>query len=305
MTPPLLIVIPDFNGWTQTAQCLRALSAAKVPASQVILVDHGTTATTRQEARGLFPSITLIRGDPEQWWTGSVNRGIEHALRVGCTHVILLNNDSYILPQTIPVLLSHAARHPEAIVAPVQRSVSTGAYLSITPSENLLLGFSTLRGPRTVTEEMRQRQVLPTRLISGGRGALIPVDAFRSIGVFDETNLPHYGADHDFFLRCRKAGIPLLVALDAEVSIDDTRTSIASKPSELSWPEFRDTLTNIRSHRNIRHVRALFKKHYPIPPLYFIGVWLFVARYLLVYFFARIRSPLLAKLNGAGKGAPD
>ena len=303
MKQHLRIVITDFNGWTQTAQCLQALRAAKVPESQVILVDHGTTATTRREARSRFPEVNLIRGDPEQWWTGSVNRGIAHALRCSCTHIMLLNNDSYILPQTVPTLLSHATHHPGTIIAPVQRSSLSGAYVSITPRENLLLGFATLQGPKEVTAQMRNRRLLTTRLISGGRGVVIPARVFREVGNFDEENLPHYCADHDFFLRCRGAGIPLLVAVDAEVSIDDTRTSIANKPWELSWPEFRDTLTSIRSHRNIRHVRALFKKHYPIPRLYFIGVWLFGARYVLMYLLARIRSPVRAKINGAGKGA--
>jgi hypothetical protein len=180
-----------------------------------------------------------------------------------------------------------ALETPDAIIAPVQRDASTGKWSSICPNENLLLGFATLRGPITVTNHMRKQQLLPTRLIGGGRGVLIPARVFTHVGLLDEKNLPHYYADHDFFFRCRKAGIPLLVSIDAEVSIDATRTSMAQRIEEFNWSEFQKTLTSTRSHRNIKQIRALFKKHYPIPALYFIGVWFFVARYIGVYLFKR------------------
>ena len=200
---------------------------------------------------------------------------------------MLLNNDCYVSPDTIGTIIRYALELQEAIIAPVQRQASTGAFIAITPRENMLLGFSTLSGPRTVTDEMHAQHILPTRLIIGGRGVLIPAGTFSHVGLLDEANLPHYGADHDFYFRCRGAGIPMYVAVDAEVWIDDTRTTLSKGIQRLTWREFGGTLTSTRSHRNIKHISALFRKHYPIPSLYFIGVGLFVTRYIGVYLFKR------------------
>ena len=91
---------------------------------------------------------------------------------------------------------------------------------------------------------------------------------FTLLGLFDEEQLPHYGSDHDFYLRARRHGIPLYVATRAFVNIDNTRTTLADNPGTLSPAEFLHSLRSIRSHRNLRDVTALFRKHYPIPSLF-------------------------------------
>ena len=77
--------------------------------------------------------------------------------------------------------------------------------------------------------------------------------------------------------------------------MDSTRTTTAQRPETLSFSEFLDTLTNTRSHRNLRDVTALFRKHYPIPYFHKIGVFLYLARYFVVYLTRRsmhiIRKP--------------
>jgi len=48
----------------------------------------------------------------------------------------------------------------------------------------------------------------------------------------------------------------------------------------------------MRSHRNIRHIKALFKKHYPIPQLYWVGLGLYLTRYGTVFFLKWITQAL-------------
>ena len=95
--------------------------------------------------------------------------------------------------------------------------------------------------------------------------------------------LPHCWADHDFYLRAQPLGTPLYVASRAFVDIDSTRTTSAERPETLSWSAFLHTLCDTRSHRNLRDVTALFRKHDPIPGRYPLGVTLYTGRYLLVY----------------------
>jgi len=140
-----------------------------------------------------------------------------------------------------------------------------------------------------ISEEMRKQQIIPVKLIAGGRGVVIPVSVIENVGMLDEVNLPHYYADHDFYFRCRRAGVPLYVAVEADVLVDNSKTSMAEKPGQLSLPEFIASLRDRRSHRNLAAVGALFRKHYPLRRLYFVGVWLHLVRYLIRYAMARSR----------------
>jgi GT2 family glycosyltransferase len=297
--PPVGIVITDFNGWAQTRLCLAALRKSRCRSFETIVVDHGTSRETGDGLARDFPEVTRIEGSPDLWWAGATNLGIRAALEGPARYVMLLNNDCYLHEDTLGILLEQAAREPEAVVAPVQEDFETGECLSIAPRSNLLLGFPTAPGgPKRVRPWMRARGLIPTRLIVGGRGVLIPRQVFSTVGLLDEDNLPHYGADHDFFLRCREKKVSLRVAVEARVSIDSTRTSLASRADRLDWSAFKGSLTHTRSHRNIRHTRALFRKHYPIKRLYMLGVWLYVGRYASVYAITRLRRMIAGRNTG-------
>ncbi len=133
---------------------------------------------------------------------------------------------------------------------------------------------------------------MPTKLIIGGRGVIIPLSIFQRVGMFDENKLPQAGSDHDFYLRCRRQGIPLFIAPDTSVYVDNTRTTLAAKVETMSFPQFLQTLVDRRSHRNIRDLTALFKFHYPIKGLHHLGVALNLLRYFILYGWNRLRRAL-------------
>jgi GT2 family glycosyltransferase len=285
----LHLVITDFNGFQQTGRCLEALRSSRFQDFTALVVDHGTTDETRRGLASEYREVIRIKGSADLWWTGATNLGVREALTRGADAVMLLNNDCYVTPDTIGTLVALAHERPDAIVAPVQRNLPSGKINTISPRSRFGLGFPTVPGPRDLTPEASQGGLLPVQLIAGGRGVIIPAGAFAEIGLFDEEQLPHYWADHDFYLAARRRGIPLYVATQAFVDVDNTRTTMADRPETLSFSEFLDTLTNTRSHRNLRDITALFRKHYPIRQLYMVGVLLYLSRYMLVYLACRSR----------------
>ena len=134
---------------------------------------------------------------------------------------------------------------------------------------------------------MAARPLLPARLIGGGRGVILPAGVLARAGLFDAETLPHDWADHDVDLRARRLGTPLYVETGAFVDIDDIRTTSADRPETLSLVEFLSTLRDTRSHRNLRDVAALFRKHDPIPGHCPVGVALYTGRYLAIYLVKR------------------
>lgn len=289
------IIIPDYDGWDQTKICLQALRDSTYKSWHTIVVDHGLSDATANGLRAMYPGVTRLSGGTDLWWTGATNLGIRWAMGHGATHIMLLNNDCYVAPDTTKRLVAHMQQTGEAIIAAVQRDYATKQVLYDTASACLLLGFTTFMSPRVLSKSSRQKTLLPTKLVIGGRGVLIPASVFERIGLFDEEALPHYGADHDFYLRARQQGVPLLTALDAIVYVDNRKTTLARRLGTLSFAEFRSTLSSRRSHRNLKDLNALFKKHYPLKGLHHVGVTLNLMRYVLIYLCKRASYLLFAR----------
>lgn len=286
----IYVILTDFDGFAQTRRCLDALRGSFGVATRIVVVDHGTTAETRNGITTEFPYVTRVEASSELWWTGAINTGIQFALEAGATRIVLLNNDCYVQPDTLFHLVKLSGKNPAAIIAAIQRDSQSKSIGSLTISCNFLLGFPTVLGVKSANMIQFEQGLISANLIQGGRAVLIPVEIFRTIGLFDSVVFPHYSADHDFYLRARAAGVRLYVGLHAMVDVDTTRTSSAFKPIQMSWSQFRESLRSVRSHRSIGHVSSLFKRYYPIPQLYMLGVFLFVSRYALAYAIGRIFS---------------
>jgi len=286
----LFIVIPVYNGWAQTRQCLYALRESTYQDFRIIVVAHGSTDESKSTLLMEFPEVECLLGDTSLWWTGATNLGIEHAMAKGASYVMLLNNDCYMTPDAIGKLRAYSERCGDnCIVAPVTKDMLTDKVLNLGFTTCILLGFPSIRLPSIGLHKHQQmNELAPARLIMGGRGVIIPTPIFQRVGLLDEINLPHYLSDHDFYLRCKKAGIQLMHAMDAQLVVDNTRTTIATLHANMAFSTFRETLSNKRSHRNLKDLKAFFKKHYPIPGLYRLGVCMNLTRYILLYVWVTI-----------------
>ncbi len=283
------IIIPVFNGWLQTRQCLEALRQSRCQDFHAIIVDCGSTDETASRLTTDYPEVTRLVAPDSLWWAGATNTGVEYALAAGAKLIMLLNSDCYPEPNCIGTLLGHytgdGSRGRPRIIAPQLVDATTLTPLPTAARSCLVLGFPSLTGgqPRYTSSS----GLVACHLIMGARGVVFPAAVFAQVGLLDAARLPHYCADHDFYLRCNKAGIPLLIAPSAAVRVDDTRTTMARNLADLSLSQFRATLRERRSHRNVQDLTQFFRKHYPIPGLYMIGVALNLGRYTLLYLIAR------------------
>ena len=268
----LTVVIPVFGHIEQTVRCLDALARA-VPDAAVLVVDHGPDEGLGEEIAGLHPKAERIAASSDLWWAGATNVGVEHALQGDATHVMLLNADCVIDAESTRAL-TEGSRHAE-IVYPVQRELISGAVLCTGAVPFVTGGFPTL---------IERRSLRPSRLpviACGGRGAVISRTVFETIGLFAADDLPHYWADHDFYLRARRAGFRQNLIAGASVLVDESRTSEAVGTSSLSGPRVAASLSSPRSHRNREYVKAFFRRNYPIRALYHLGSGAYTARYLV------------------------
>ena len=279
MTDKLSIIIPAFCGLEQTRRCLQSLGKSDYQAFEIILVDHGTSDEISRMAKDEFPRVSCLRGSDELWWSGATNLGIRHALKAGSQWLMLLNHDCYVRPETISTLLKNAENNENYIIAPVQHMLREGHDI-VGMTSCFLLGFPTLAPPAAWYRLRYPSGLIPTALIGGGRGVIINAAVFRQVGMLDDAHLPHYYADHDFYFRCRKAGMQLYICRDARVDIDNTMTSTASPHSGPTLDGFAAALKDRGSHRNVGDLQILFSRYYPIPGLAGVGVALNYSAFL-------------------------
>ena len=70
----IFVVIPVFNRIDYTKSCLQYLEQQTFPDIQPIVVDDGSTDRTSEIIRAEFPSVKLVQGSGDWYWTGYKRR---------------------------------------------------------------------------------------------------------------------------------------------------------------------------------------------------------------------------------------
>lgn len=293
----LTVVIPVYSGWIALQKCLEHLANSGYREFETLVINHSSEDQPPLDF-GQFTEtarLRVIKASPDLWWTGATNVGIRAAQETNKNgYIMLLNHDCFLDKDAMSRLIHAAVSNPDSIIAPVQLDADSRKILVDTAYTSFLFGFSTIVTPARCRFG-KSRDLVRTGMIVGGRGVVIPSKIFDEVGLLDEADLPHYGSDNDFYLRCKKAGFPLLLSRLAKAYIDNSQTTEAINIGRLSIAKFLSTFSNRRSHRNIKDQMALFRKHFPIPFLYPIGVFLNLARYSIIYLLARARFLLLGR----------
>lgn len=266
----IFIVIPVYNRWEFTKDCLDSLFVQSYKEYKVIVVDHGSTDDTTDNIKKFYDWVILLKGDSSLWWSGAVNLGVRYALERGANYILTLNNDLTVEKDYIKTMIDCAELDDKVLVGSVSLNIDSREQVAFagvkwsrftarySPAVLLKLPYSELK---------KSHQTISTDLLPG-RGTLIPTSVFHRIGLFDDHLFPHYGADEDFSLRARKAGYALKVNVAAVVYSHVNETGLKSGTNNKS--NIIQSLTSIRSPLKLKTRWAWARRHGHIPLLYFI-----------------------------------
>lgn len=253
----VFVIIPIHNRLAFTRACLASLREQSFRDFTIVVVDDGSTDGTHVALTTEFPEATLHWGDGDLWWTGAMNQGLEWVIpRAGRhDHVLALNNDTALPPDYLETLLGLATRHPNALIGSVavswddhERIVDGGVRIDWRTTRST----SPARGLTWSQAVKRLDDAVPVSVLSG-RGTLIPVEAFRRVGFYDQKRLPHYGADWEFARRAQRGGFELLMSYHARVFSRDGATGLRPSTQTLSAREFVQAFVDVRSPNNLRY----------------------------------------------------
>jgi GT2 family glycosyltransferase/glycosyltransferase involved in cell wall biosynthesis len=202
------LILPAYNKWILTLNCLRSLAVAEHGASgfEVILADDASTDETPQIA-ARNPWLRHVRLERNSGFVDNCN----HAAAQARGEVLLfLNNDTLVGNGWLGALLATLRRRPGAGVVGSQVYGSDGGLLE---SGGILWGNGDVWnhgrgfGPERWFELDHEREV---DYVSGCAMA-IRRELWQQLGGFDTLYRPAYCEDADFCLRAREAGQTVLV----------------------------------------------------------------------------------------------
>lgn len=215
MPAPVSIVIPAHNQLDYCRQCVESIQAHTTYPHKLILVDNGSTDGVAEYFDSV-PNATAVHSKTNRGFPAGVNLGLAHAEG----HVLLLNSDTIAPARWLERLTAALERSPRiGIVGPMSNCVSGPQYI---PGLALANHEEINRFADSRASDFHGRLLDAERVV--GFCMLIRDDAFRAVGVLDESFGIGNFEDDDYCLRVRKAGYRVCIAEDCFVFHYGSRT---------------------------------------------------------------------------------
>jgi len=281
--PKVSIIIPTHNNIDSLLRCIGSVERLSYPNIEIIIINDGSKDTTNQKIRKHNPKIICLEGDGNLFWTASINLGVKYAIGKGSDYILLLNDDNTIDKNSVSYLVNYAETHPDTIVGSMVYWLSQLQRIRYAGGKtNWLRGYLYPLKFGEIDVDF-YREIEPYEVdYFGGQGVLINTKFFNSIGLFDQKNFPHYGADSDFFLRATKMGYKLILLPKSKIWDDISSTGISLRNNSLKLNDFVKSFNSIKSPANIKIKFRFFRKHCP-KKIYYIGLLNFYILFTLKF----------------------
>lgn len=260
--PLLYVVIPCHNGYSHTKLCLTHLAKSDYPNFNTVVVDDGSTDGTSAQITAEFPSVRVLRGDGNLWWSGAMNLGIKYALQNEAQYIFVLNNDVIVSTDTISQLVRCALQKPNCII---------GSLIYDTNNPQILWsagGILKWPWPGEIQTGMAeadngQYTGIIKRQWTPGMGTLISKEILISVGLYDEKNLPQYLADVDYCLRANKAGYTVYISSNSKLYNNIDNTGGVKKQGRYTIEQIKDIFASLRSAEYLPARLKFISRHCP------------------------------------------
>jgi hypothetical protein len=269
----LKIVIVNWCRPVDTIDCVQSLLQASIPAGHVLVIDNGSTDDSVVQISDACPGIEIQRLIENQGFAGGYNYGIELALKSGMEKIFLLNNDTIVGPDTIPILMVskwdvcvpkiYYYDNPEIVW-------SAGAQWRRFPPMVIMRAYHR-RDNLRYDDEIELDYATACAL-------MVRREVFEQAGMFDQQ-FENYFEDYDFMYRVREAGFRTGYVPEAKVWHKVSQSLGETSPQRL-WYLGRNSVLFYRK-----------EKRFPSWALYSFLIWVAIREMLkfnfrqLLYFW--------------------
>jgi GT2 family glycosyltransferase len=211
ITPEATIIVPVYNNLLDTMLCLASVLEAGGPGFEIIVADDASSDGTAQVVAQIGGRVRHLRQGANLGFLRNCNVA---ATQARGRHVVLLNNDTLVLPGWLEALLAPFADARVGLVGAKlinwdgTLQEAGGIYWRDGSAWNFGRGGD-VRAP--------QFNYLKEVDYCSGAAIALPRAVWQALGGFDEHYLPAYCEDADIAFRVRAAGLRCLYQPRAEV----------------------------------------------------------------------------------------
>lgn len=285
------IIIPIYNGLETTKICLKSLFFSLgqisdvVPANEfdVVVVDDGSTDGSSEWIRANYPTVKILLGDGDLWWSGGINVGAKYAIeKLKSDFIALWNNDIYpehnYFNNLIDNIESNKDKHIFGSLVYIQgtdKIHSFGGY------------FNRRNGRRRAYTSFDANTLFKEVDWLPGMGTIVKSEVVVKTGYWDGNKFPQYMGDSDFILRAFNNGYKSYAFSNLVLHNNTDSTGIHSRKDLNS---FIKSFYSRRSNYNIKDNFNFFMRHSKSP----IALYGYLEKYG-VYILSFVNSKLKKK----------
>lgn len=195
-------IVVTYNGANWIAKCLHSLLEGDVSLN-ILVVDNNSTDGTVGKITRSFGSVDIIRMQENTGFGRAANIGLERAYCKGAEYLFLLNQDAWVMPDTVGELILVSQRNSMyGIISPLHCDGS-GDCLDFRFSRYL----EPAKCPGLYSDALLQRPLGSIYEVGFVNAAawLLPRATVELVGGFDPVFF-HYGEDENYVQRVKYQG---------------------------------------------------------------------------------------------------
>lgn len=200
----LLTIIVTYNAMQWLERCLNSLCESSI-VPDIFIVDNGSTDGTQDYIKGHYPHILFQQSSENLGFGRANNIGLQYALDHHYDYVYLLNQDAWVLPNTIETLIKVSKKYLKCgVLSPMQMEANM-MHLDCNFKENTC---SFLSCPELIDALYfeKDQDVLSVNNTVMAAHWLITRECLEKVGGFSPS-FKHYGEDNNFIQRVHYHGL--------------------------------------------------------------------------------------------------
>ena len=203
------IILLNWNSFECTMDCIESLKAISNDDYDIILVDNNSEDHSGDKLAAANLDLIYLKLSDNRGFTGGNNAGISYSLSHNYQYTLLLNNDTFVEPDFLDVLVSYldenqgtGAIQPQIYFNHNRKLLWNGGSWF-----NPWTGNDYVEGTGKTSSKTSENIKQPDWLT--GCALLIRNDVIRKIGLLNESLFMYY-EDVDYSFRIKKAGYSLI-----------------------------------------------------------------------------------------------
>lgn len=213
-------------------RCFTSLLNSTIPL-HIVVVDNSPTEEDAEYIKTHFPDTYIIKTNQNLGFGRANNIGMRYALGHGCDYVFLLNQDTWIEPDSVSTLVTIAKTHPQyGILSPMHLNAEETRL-------NMQIGLGNTSRNMPLLSDLyirNTKDIYETNYVNAAAW-LLPRKTLEMVGGFDPIFL-HYEEDDNYLNRVIYHGLKIGICPSARIVHDHHDSLLSDERKQLRRQQF-------------------------------------------------------------------